>query len=44
MVTMGNIYLALNKKEEAIKFYRKTLEITPFYVEAKNRLRELEGK
>jgi CubicO group peptidase (beta-lactamase class C family) len=44
MVTMGNIYLALNKKEEAIKFYRKTLEITPFYEEAKNRLRELEGK
>jgi CubicO group peptidase (beta-lactamase class C family) len=44
MVTMGNIYLALNKKEDAIKFYRKTLEITPFYEEAKNRLRELEGK
>jgi CubicO group peptidase (beta-lactamase class C family) len=44
MVTMGNIYLALNKKEEAIKFYRKTLEITPFYEEAKNRLKELEGK
>jgi len=44
MVTMGNIYLALGKKEEAIKFYRKTLEITPFYEEAKNRLRELEVK
>jgi CubicO group peptidase (beta-lactamase class C family) len=44
MVTMGNIYLALNKKEDAIKFYRKTLEITPFYEEAKNRLKELEVK
>lgn len=44
MVTMGNIYLALNKKEEAIKFYKKTLEITPVYEEAKNRLKELEGK
>ncbi len=44
LVTMGNIYLALNKKEDAIKFYKKTLEITPFYEEAKNRLKELEGK
>lgn len=41
MLTMGNIYLALNKKEEAIQFYKKTLEITPFYEEAKNRLKEL---
>ncbi len=44
MVTMGNIYLALDRKEEAIKFYKKTLEITPFYEEARSRLRELEGK
>ena len=44
MVTMGNIYLALNKKEEAIKFYKKALQITPLYEEAKNRLKELEGK
>ncbi len=44
LVTMGNIYLALNNKVEAIKFYKKTLEITPFYEEAKNRLKELEGK
>jgi tetratricopeptide (TPR) repeat protein len=44
MVTMGNIYLALNKKGDAIKFYKKTLEITPFYEEAKNRLKELEVK
>lgn len=44
LLTMGNIYLALNKKEDAIKFYKKTLEITPFYEEAKNRLKELEVK
>lgn len=44
MVTMGNIYLALNKKEEAIKFYKKALQITPLYEEAKNRLRELGDK
>lgn len=44
MVTMGNIYLALNKKEEAIKYYKKALQITPLYEEAKNRLKELEGK
>lgn len=44
MVTMGNIYLALNKKGDAIKFYKKTLDITPFYEEAKNRLKELEVK
>jgi CubicO group peptidase (beta-lactamase class C family) len=44
LVTMGNIYLALNKKEDAIKFYKKALQITPMYEEAKNRLKELEGK
>ncbi len=44
MLTMGNIYLALNKKEEAIKFYKKTLQLTPGYEEAKNRLKELEAK
>lgn len=44
MFTMGNIYLALNRKEEAIKFYKKTLQIYPGYQEAKNRLKELEGK
>ena len=44
LVTMGNIYLALNKKEDAIKFYKKALVITPGYEEAKNRLKELEGK
>ena len=43
MVTMGNIYLALNRREDAIRFYKKTLAITPGYEEAKNRLKELEG-
>jgi CubicO group peptidase (beta-lactamase class C family) len=42
MVTMGNIYLALGRKSDAIRFYKKTLEITPTYEEARNRLRELE--
>ena len=44
MVTMGNIYLALNKKEEAIRLYKKALQLTPMYEEAKNRLKELESK
>ena len=44
MLTMGNIYLALNRKEDAIKFYKRTLELYPGYEEAKNRLKELEGK
>ncbi len=44
MLTMGNIYLALNRKEDAIRFYKKTMQIYPGYQEAKNRLKELEGK
>jgi CubicO group peptidase (beta-lactamase class C family) len=44
MVTMANIYLATGQKEAAIKFYKKALQITPVYEEAKNRLRELESK
>ena len=44
MFTMGNIYLALNRKEDAISFYKKTLQLYPGYQEAKNRLKELEGK
>ncbi len=43
MVTTGNIYLALNKKTEAIACYKKALAIYPGYEEAKNRLKELEG-
>ena len=44
MITMGNIYLALNRKEDAIKYYKLTLKLYPGYEEAKTRLRELEGK
>jgi CubicO group peptidase (beta-lactamase class C family) len=42
MVMMGNIYLALNRKTDAIRYYKKALTIYPGYEEAKNRLRELE--
>ena len=42
MVTMGNIYLALNRKTDAIIYYKKALAIYPGYEEAKNRLKELE--
>ncbi|HPH86696.1 MAG TPA: serine hydrolase [Ferruginibacter sp.] len=44
MLTVGNIYLALNKKEEAIKYYQKALQLNPGYVEAQTRLRELNIK
>ena len=44
MLTMGNIYLALNRKEDAIKYYKLTLQLYPGYEEAKTRLRELEVK
>ena len=44
MLTMGNIYLALNRKDDAIKYYQETLKLTPGYVEAKTRLRELNVK
>ncbi|MVM32753.1 serine hydrolase [Spirosoma sp. HMF4905] len=43
MVTMGNIYSALNRKADAIIFYKKALAIYPGYEEAKNKLKELEG-
>ncbi len=41
-LSMANIYLALNKKEEAKKFYKKALQLNPESEEAKNRLKELE--
>ncbi len=44
MVTMGNIYLKLNRREDAIRYYKRALEIYPGYEEAKNRLKALEGK
>jgi CubicO group peptidase (beta-lactamase class C family) len=39
--TMGNIYLALNRKQDAIISYNKVLAINPDYIEAKNKLKEL---
>ncbi len=43
-LSMANIYLALNRKEDAIHFYRKTLQLNPESEEAKNRLKELQSK
>ena len=43
MVTMGNIYLALNRKNEAKGYYKKAIMIYPENEEAKNRLKEIEG-
>ncbi len=42
VLSMANIYLALNRKEEAKIFYKKTLQLNPEIEEAKNRLKELE--
>jgi CubicO group peptidase (beta-lactamase class C family) len=42
MVTMGNIYLKLNRREDAILYYKRALAISPGYEEARNRLKELE--
>ena len=42
MLTMGNIYSALNRKADAVNYYKKALAIYPGYEEAKNRLKELE--
>jgi CubicO group peptidase (beta-lactamase class C family) len=39
--TMGNIYLALNRKQDAIISYNKALASNPDYIEAKNKLKEL---
>ncbi|MEQ1797890.1 MAG: serine hydrolase [Lacibacter sp.] len=44
MFTMGSIYQALNRKEDAVIFYKKTLQLYPGYQEAQNRLKELELK
>jgi tetratricopeptide (TPR) repeat protein len=40
-LSLANIYLASQRKDEAIKFYKKVLELNPISDEAKNRLREL---
>ncbi len=42
--TMGNIYLALSRKQDAIISYHKALAINPDYVEASNKLKELGSK
>jgi len=44
MVTMGNVYLALQRKDDAKRYYEKALVLYPGYEEAKNRLKELEEK
>lgn len=44
LFTMGKVYEALNRKQDAVRFYKKALDISPGYEEAKNRLKELEGK
>jgi CubicO group peptidase (beta-lactamase class C family) len=41
MLTLGDVYRSLNRKEDAVKYYQKALEISPGYTEAKNRLKEL---
>lgn len=43
MVTMGNVYLALNRKEDARIYYKRALEIYPQFEEARNRLKEIDG-
>jgi tetratricopeptide (TPR) repeat protein len=43
-LSTANIYLALNRKEDAIKYYQKTLQLNPGIEEAKNRLKELQAK
>ncbi|MEO7445502.1 MAG: serine hydrolase [Ferruginibacter sp.] len=43
MVTMANIYLAMDRKQDAIKYYKKALEIYPGYEEARNKLKQLEN-
>ena len=40
-LSMATIYLSLDSKEDAIKFYKRTLELNPEMEEAKNRLKEL---
>ena len=42
-LSMANIYRALNRKKDALHFYRKTLLLNPQSEEARNRLRELQG-
>ena len=43
MVTMGNIYLALNRKNDAMTYFKKAILIYSENEEAKNRLKEIAG-
>ena len=42
MLTMGNIYLALGRREEARKYFEKALQLNPGYDEARSRLKEIQ--
>jgi CubicO group peptidase (beta-lactamase class C family) len=42
-VSLAKTCEALNRKPEAVMYYKKALQINPGYEEAKNRLRELEA-
>ncbi|RYY71194.1 MAG: serine hydrolase [Chitinophagaceae bacterium] len=42
-LSLANIYLALKRKDDAVKFYKKTLQLNPESEEAKNRLKELQN-
>jgi len=44
MLNMANIYLALNRKKEAIIYYKKAIAIYPENEEAKNRLKEISNE
>lgn len=44
MLSLANTYAILGRKDDAILYYRKVLEINPNYEEAKNRLKEMETK
>ena len=41
-LSLANIYLALQRKNDALEFYRKTLLLNPQNEEARNRLKELQ--
>jgi tetratricopeptide (TPR) repeat protein len=43
LLTMGKVYEALNRKAEAINYYKKALLINAGFEEAKNRLKQLEN-
>ena len=40
-LSLGNIYLALNRKDDAVKLFNRVLQLNPESEEAKNRLKEL---